>query len=69
VRLGRPRDAGRCDSSRGRTRADGPEQRDGRPAAAAWCRGEPFGPAVPTATPDGIAAITLFGGPGLVEQV
>jgi RNA polymerase sigma-70 factor (ECF subfamily) len=39
-----------------------------QPAALAWFRGEPFGLAVLTATPDGIAGITLFGDPGLVAR-
>jgi RNA polymerase sigma-70 factor (ECF subfamily) len=39
---------------------------NGQPAVAAWYRGEPFGLAVLTATTGGIAAVTLFGDPGLV---
>jgi RNA polymerase sigma-70 factor (ECF subfamily) len=36
-----------------------------QPAAAAWCRGVPFGLAVLTPTPAGIAAVTLFPDPAL----
>jgi len=39
-----------------------------QPAAAAWCRGEPFGLAVLTPAADGLAAVTLFGDPALVRH-
>jgi RNA polymerase sigma-70 factor (ECF subfamily) len=40
---------------------------NGQPAAASWCRGEPFGVAVLTVAGDGIRRITLFGDPQLIE--
>ena len=39
-----------------------------QPAAVSWFRGEPFGIAVLTAAEDGLARITLFGDPSLVER-
>lgn len=44
-----------------------PAEANGQPAAVAWCRGEPFGVAVLTATEQGILRITLFGDPKLTE--
>jgi RNA polymerase sigma-70 factor (ECF subfamily) len=40
-----------------------------QPAALAWFRDEPFGLAVLTVTPDGIAGITLFGDPAWVARL
>ncbi len=40
---------------------------NGQPAVAAWYRGEPFGLSVLTVTTEGVAAVTLFGDPRLVE--
>jgi RNA polymerase sigma-70 factor, ECF subfamily len=44
-----------------------PVEANGQPAAASWCRGEPFGIAVLTPATGGIARITLFGDPALVD--
>jgi RNA polymerase sigma-70 factor, ECF subfamily len=41
---------------------------NGQPAALAWWHGEPFGLAVLTTAPDGIAGITLFSDPALVSR-
>jgi RNA polymerase sigma-70 factor, ECF subfamily len=41
---------------------------NGQPAAVAWFHGEPFGVAVLTPAPDGVARITVFGDPGLVAR-
>ncbi|WP_086672220.1 RNA polymerase subunit sigma-70 [Amycolatopsis pretoriensis] len=45
-----------------------PTRANGQPAAAAWYRGEPFGVAVLTLGKGGIARITVFGFPDLVER-
>ncbi|WIV60584.1 RNA polymerase subunit sigma-70 [Amycolatopsis nalaikhensis] len=45
-----------------------PTRANGQPAAAAWYRGEPFGVAVLTVGRGGIARITVFGFPDLVER-
>jgi RNA polymerase sigma-70 factor, ECF subfamily len=45
-----------------------PTSANGQPAAVAWFRGEPFGVAVLTPAPDGIAGITVFGDPDLVAR-
>jgi RNA polymerase sigma-70 factor (ECF subfamily) len=45
-----------------------PVAANGQPAAVAWFRGEPFGLAVLTPDADGIARITLFGDPSLVDR-
>ncbi|WP_329054929.1 RNA polymerase subunit sigma-70 [Amycolatopsis sp. NBC_01488] len=45
-----------------------PTRANGQPAAAAWYRGEPFGIAVLTPGKGGIARITVFGFPDLVER-
>jgi RNA polymerase sigma-70 factor (ECF subfamily) len=45
-----------------------PTSANGQPAAVAWCRGEPFGLAVLTTAPDGIAGITLFADPALTSR-
>ena len=41
---------------------------NGQPAALVWFRGEPYGVAVVTPAPDGLAGITLFADPGLVAR-
>jgi RNA polymerase sigma-70 factor (ECF subfamily) len=41
---------------------------NGQPAAATWFRGRPFGIAVLTPSPDGVARLTLFGDPDLVSR-
>ena len=46
-----------------------PTGANGQPAAVSWFRGEPFGLAVLTPAEDGIAAITVFGDPGLVARL
>jgi RNA polymerase sigma-70 factor (ECF subfamily) len=45
-----------------------PSRANGQPAAVAWYRGEPFGLAVLTPGKGGIARITVFGFPDLVER-
>jgi RNA polymerase sigma-70 factor (ECF subfamily) len=45
-----------------------PADANGQPAAVAWFRDEPFGIAVLTPAEDGIARVTLFGDPSLVER-
>ncbi|WIY05499.1 RNA polymerase subunit sigma-70 [Amycolatopsis mongoliensis] len=45
-----------------------PARANGQPAAAVWYRGEPFGLAVLTPGKGGIARITVFGFPDLVER-
>jgi RNA polymerase sigma-70 factor (ECF subfamily) len=45
-----------------------PTRANGRPAAAVWYRGEPFGVAVLTTGRGGIARITVFGFPDLAER-
>jgi RNA polymerase sigma-70 factor (ECF subfamily) len=45
-----------------------PTSANGQPAAVVWLYGEPFGVAVLTPAPDGIARITVFGDPGLVPR-
>ncbi|MGK3201035.1 sigma-70 family RNA polymerase sigma factor [Amycolatopsis sp. MEPSY49] len=45
-----------------------PTRANGQPAAATWYRGEPFGVAVLTLGKGGIARITVFGFPDLVER-
>jgi RNA polymerase sigma-70 factor (ECF subfamily) len=45
-----------------------PTRANGQPAAVTHHRGEPFGIAVLTTAPGGIARITVFGFPGLVER-
>ncbi len=45
-----------------------PTRANGHPAAATWHRGEPFGLAVLTPGTGGIARITVFGFPDLVER-
>jgi RNA polymerase sigma-70 factor, ECF subfamily len=45
-----------------------PSSANGQPAARSWFRGEPFGLAVLTPAPEGIARITLFTDPRWVER-
>jgi RNA polymerase sigma-70 factor (ECF subfamily) len=45
-----------------------PVEANGQPATLTWFKGEPFGIATLTVTPDGIAGITLFGDPALVAR-
>ena len=41
---------------------------NGQPAAATWFRGQPYGIAVLTPAPDGIARLTVFGDPALAGR-
>jgi RNA polymerase sigma-70 factor, ECF subfamily len=45
-----------------------PTGANGQPAAATWFRGEPYGLAVLTPAPDGIARLTVFGDPALAGR-
>ena len=45
-----------------------PTSANGQPAALAWWHGRPFGVAVLTPAPDGIAAVTVFADPALPDR-
>lgn len=45
-----------------------PTDANGQPAARAWWHNEPFGVAVLTPAPDGIAVVTVFADPALVDR-
>jgi RNA polymerase sigma-70 factor (ECF subfamily) len=45
-----------------------PTSANGQPAALAWWHGEPFGVAVLTPAADGIAVVTVFADPALVDR-